>query len=187
MLLNEPGATPIRDLLSDTLVNHCQPPKPPKPPKIDKNLYFLSYMAVWDPGTLLNLSGSQFPSICRIELSKWMDMAQEMTLDLLICHFCSCLGMYSICQSVIISILNVYLKQFTSHTKYIKCIFKTFHQIQPEYYSNDKIDKLKYPRSFPAPYPSIWIILCGKLKEIATRTGLEGSQELKTEKLKILN
>ena len=36
---------------------------------------------------------------------------------------------------------------------------------------HDKIDKLKDPRSFPAPYPSIWTILCGKLKEIATRTG----------------
>ena len=73
-----------------TIVNHCQPetPETPKPPKIDKNLYFWSYMAVWDPGTLLNLSGSQFPSICRIERSKWMDMAQEMTLDLLICQFC---------------------------------------------------------------------------------------------------
>ena len=42
---------------------------------------------------------------------------------------------------------------------------------------HNKLDKLKDPRSFPAPYPSIWTILCGKLKEIATRTGREGSQD----------
>ena len=35
------------------------------------------------PGTILNQSGSQFPSICRIEWSKWMDMAQDMTLECL--------------------------------------------------------------------------------------------------------
>ena len=51
---NEPGTTPIRYLLSDTLVNHCQPlaPEPPETPENrQKPLFFVIYgrMGPWDP------------------------------------------------------------------------------------------------------------------------------------------
>ena len=47
--------------------------------------------------------------------------------------------------------------------------------------------KCKDTRSLAGSYSKIWTILWGKLKKVATRTGLEGAQSLKTRKSKVLN
>ena len=59
-------------------------------------------------------------------------------------------------------ILNAYLKHSIRYSKYIKCIFKTFHQIQPAYYRNARFLCIYAPKSCISIILWLYLVECFK-------------------------